>query len=100
MLSESIVAAAPPPASWRNFRRLTARISITYLASTGNARNVALVQSSRSLTAAGRRWHLFFNHRGRANGESPESRARAELPTAATTVNGCRQTVLLDGYQP
>ena len=31
MLSDSIVAATLPPASWRNLRRLTARISITSL---------------------------------------------------------------------
>ena len=29
MLSESIVAATLPPASWRNLRRLTSRIRIT-----------------------------------------------------------------------
>jgi hypothetical protein len=38
MLSDSIVAATLPPASWRNLRRLTAGISTTYLTSTGDAR--------------------------------------------------------------
>ena len=37
MLSDSIVAATLPPASWRNLRRLTSRMSITSLVFTGSA---------------------------------------------------------------
>ena len=43
MLSDSIVAATLPPASWRNLRRLTAGISTTYLTSTGGAAYAALL---------------------------------------------------------
>lgn len=43
MLSDSIVPATLPPANWRNLRRLTARISITYLMSTGDAPNATLL---------------------------------------------------------
>src|ERR1700750_1609770 len=55
MLSDSIVAATPPPASSRNLRRLTARISTTHLTSTGNAPNAALVSASSLLAAEGQR---------------------------------------------
>jgi hypothetical protein len=37
MLSESIVAATLLPASWRNLRRFTSRMSITSLDFAGNA---------------------------------------------------------------
>jgi hypothetical protein len=46
MLSDSIVPATLPPANCRNLRRLTARINITYLTSTGNAQAATLASSN------------------------------------------------------
>jgi hypothetical protein len=42
MLSDNIVVATVPPASWRNLRRLTDCIRITSLLSAGNTQRAAL----------------------------------------------------------
>jgi hypothetical protein len=60
MLSDTIALAMPPPPSWRNLRRLTARISTTYLTATGHARYAALVSNAESLTSGQRPRQVFL----------------------------------------